>query len=627
MLGILDQFRVSSVLAAGAVGWLLCLAGGAPVAAQGEGGSYEARRLGRALRARGLSEAGGAEGRTIVRVHVIREEVFAQDEFLFGGGSGPAGTSGGGFQALTFLNHLHGLTAEKVILRELPFEVGEAYRAAAAEEGMRNLRGLGIFALVRIVPVESPGGGGVDVVVYTRDLWSLRLESDFQGQGANLQLLGQLTERNMFGLGKTGSLRFELRPDTVSAGEVYYDYRLLGGRQELRESFDVVVNRATGEAEGFFAFAGVGRPFYKLAQRWSYEVSASVQREVSRTLDDQGRARGADLSDEPSTDGSSCDLAREDCVPQVYARGSGVVSAAVHRRFGHVVRQTWTGGFAFSDRSARAIAETRLPAAQRARFESRVLPRARRLSYPYLRYRLDTPRFGVFSDLGAFGISENVQLGPWTDTTLGVPLAALGSARDGLLAGTSVGYRAQLGRGLLDVYGAAGARLEGGRVLDQRLTGQLRAATPPWLLGRLVLLGRFEGRQRDSARSVVLLDGANGLRGHPIGAFVERGGSRMFGSMEYRTLPLRWDAVHVGLVGFYDAGSVHRRVADITLHHGAGAGLRLLLPQLNRFVLRVDAGVALDVPGYAVLASYGVGQAVPLTPIEDQALQAGIRGQ
>ena len=53
--------------------------------------------------------------------------------------------------------------------------------------------------------------------------------------------------------------------------------------------------------------------------------------------------------------------------------------------------------------------------------------------------------------------------------------------------------------------------------------------------------------------------------------------------------------------------------------------VRALLPQLNRFVLRLDAGVPLDGSGFAVLASFGRGQAVALTPLEDQLSLTGTR--
>lgn len=597
--------------------------------AQATGHGYETQRLDLALQERGLRVATAPEGREIRYVRVIREQVFAPDEF-FGDLPGSARTwrTHTRRHPVTVVNGLHALTREVVVRRELPFAVGRRYRQVDADEGMRNLRKLGIFALVRVVAVELPGDQeGVGVVVYTRDFWTLRFETNFEGTAGNYRLLGQLAERNLLGRGKTGLLRYELRTATFSVGEVYYDYRLAGGQHELSESFDLIVNRASGKPEGAVVGLSFARPFYRLAQRWSYELSLRDVHQVSRTLDSTGQVIGADLSGSPTVDVVPCAVSVPECAPQVYASASARVSAAVHRRIGYTVRHTLSAGAVVNDRRARAIAETGLAPGQLAAFEARVLPAARRLVYPYLRHRVDTPRFTAFTNLGTYGVSENVQLGPWTDASFGLPLSVLGSTADGLLAGARAGYVAQLGQGLLDLSAGAGARLQGRRTVDQELTGQLRAATPPWLAGRLVLLGRLEARRRDTARTVVSLDSAGGLRGYPVGAFVLRGGSRMFGSLEYRTLPLALDAVHVGAVAFYDGGSLFRELRDLRYHHCAGIGLRLLLPQFNRFVLRIDAGAALDAPGFSVVASYGSGQAVPLTPTEDRAREADIRAQ
>ena len=78
------------------------------------------------------------------------------------------------------------LTDPEVIERELLLAEGDVYDEARAEESMRNLRALGIFALVRIVAVTTPDPKRSGLLVYTRDLWSLRLETGFAGTGEAL---------------------------------------------------------------------------------------------------------------------------------------------------------------------------------------------------------------------------------------------------------------------------------------------------------------------------------------------------------------------------------------------------------------------------------------------------------
>jgi hypothetical protein len=52
-------------------------------------------------------------------------------------------------------------------------------------------------------------------------------------------------------------------------------------------------------------------------------------------------------------------------------------------------------------------------------------------------------------------------------------------------------------------------------------------------------------------------------------------------------------------VGFWDMGDAFNGMQNFHLKHGFGGGLRVLLPQLDRSVFRVDVGFPLDpsVPG------------------------------
>ena len=54
----------------------------------------------------------------------------------------------------TFPNMIHMLTEDRVIRRELLFKPGDSFRRLLAEETVRNLRRLGIFAVAVIVPVR-----------------------------------------------------------------------------------------------------------------------------------------------------------------------------------------------------------------------------------------------------------------------------------------------------------------------------------------------------------------------------------------------------------------------------------------------------------------------------------------
>jgi hypothetical protein len=163
--------------------------------------SYEARRTQRVLDRLGLVPAAAPEGRAIAFIRVVRDEVFVEDEAI-----------------PTWLNWFHVTTREQVVRRELLFEQGGAYQDARIEETMRNLRGMGIFAFVRIVAVQTRDPGAVGIVVHTRDLWSLRLETSFNATTFIDSLLVRATERNLFGYNKAVGADVTLQPKSYTLG-------------------------------------------------------------------------------------------------------------------------------------------------------------------------------------------------------------------------------------------------------------------------------------------------------------------------------------------------------------------------------------------------------------------------
>jgi hemolysin activation/secretion protein len=144
----------------------------------------------------------------------------------------------------------------------------------------------------------------------------------------------------------------------------------------------------------------------------------------------------------------------------------------------------------------------------------------------------------------------------------------------------------------------------------------------PALLGRLVLRGVWDVRKHDSQQTFVSLGGQNGLRGYPAQRFYAFGGSKILGNVEYRSEPWLLQSVHLGVVAFYDVGAVYRALSNLRVHHDVGAGLRVLFPQLNRTVFRLDFGVPLDAKGVSIQMTYGSEPIVTLTAAEDLAAQA-----
>jgi hypothetical protein len=572
---------------------------------------YERERLQAALAARGLSVEPSPEGKRIAFIVVAREEVFLENELTL-----PLILPK---FAPTWPNTFHALTAEDVIRRELLLDVGDAYTTDRVEESMRNLRALSIFALVRMVAVKSAEPGSVGLLVYTRDIWSLRLETSFAGAGTALNLGATLSERNFLGRNKQVSGRFFLNPKSFYVGEAYVDPRLLGGDLRLSQYFDLIFNRARSEPEGSRGGLSLSDPFRDLRQTWSWSASALYASFVNRQLD------GTDIvlaGPGPNGVAVTCEPQGPECWRSVWEDDSYSASLAGSYRRGERYKQTFSLGAAVSDREVDPNAETGLTAEQEAEFRATILPKTRRQIYPFVSYDLFVPEYAVYENLSSFGRSENVRVGPSTEGTLRLPLAAFGSSTNSVVFEGAAGYVLGDGDSLGELAVSAKARLEDGKVVDELATALLRGATPSFLFGRLIGRIDWAGRRNDTEHTQVTLGGDNGLRGYASGEFRVFGGNRLRGNLEYRSLPLVLESVHVGAVVFYDVGSVYSALAQAHFDQSIGAGLRVLFPQLNSTPFRLDLGVPLTGGGFAVGFSYGSDQAIPLTATDDAALLA-----
>ncbi len=576
---------------------LLLLMMGASSSWSAGGDHYERARFELALKDGGFTVDPAPDGKRIRTIHVVRHDVFADDELI-----------------PTFLNAFHWLTDEDIIARELTFAEGERFDRGALEETKRNLRGMGIFSLVVVDAVTvADATSEVDVVVYTRDLWSLRLETRFNVTDLLInQLKVTLIERNFFGRQTQAGATFELLPLTWSTDAFYVDRRVLGSDWALSASAGIIGNRTRSGLEGARGSLEVGIPLYNLARRWGFEIDFDFDTRIARRL------TGADVAtyDIPETD-------EEEAIPRVWDQDALSLSVSGRYQVGRDTKHRLTFGWTVSDTTRRANDETGLLPDQRDAFRRDVFGPDRRQSSPFLTYTAFRPTYRSLVDVAAYGISEDIRIGPWWKIEAALPLRAFGSSSNSALVGVSGGWILTpgegAGAGLIDLRVGASARVEQSRLIDQTYTLVARGATPRFVLGRGVFSARWTNRREDTRGTLVSLGGDNGLRGFASQALFGFGASSMLLNAELRSPPVVWQFLHLGAVAFWDAGAVYEKRRNLRLEQSVGGGLRFLFPQFNRFAFRLDAGIPLSSPGFTILLSFGTLQAVSLTELEDSA--------
>src|SRR5262249_10230576 len=152
-------------------------------------------------------------------------------------------------------------TRPSVIRRALLFKSGDKVSVRVFEETERILRSNRYIYDVQFVPVPA-GDGLVDIVVRTRDSWTLDPGLSAGRSGGTNSSGVQLKEYNLFGTGV--SLSFD-RSNTVDRSSNEFQFaneRAFGTWTSLRFSH-------AQNSDGRKNEAMVVRPFYALDSRWA----------------------------------------------------------------------------------------------------------------------------------------------------------------------------------------------------------------------------------------------------------------------------------------------------------------------------------------------------------------------
>lgn len=547
---------------------LACLFAGP---ARADGGDYEDQLVASALAQQGLTPEPSPAGKPIEAVTVLGYDIVTE------GDPWPR-----------FFNSFHVTTRPWVVTRELLLHEGQPFDPRLAAESERDLRNLTIFAVARVVAAKG-AHGGVVLVVVTKDLWSLRLNSEYQVIGTLIQLLHfQPSEHNLLGTGTHAALDFKLALDTLSLGESFRARRMFGTGLQWLQSAALVFNRDTGKLEGSYGSASFGRPLYTLEDTFALGVSASWDVERTRIF------RGATVWQLPYPDDPSV------TVPYIYDRREIDVGASATRSWGTTRKVDLTGTVGGYQHRYTVPLATTAPQAAKDWFAQTQIPRSEDAVYLGATLSAYEARYAVLRDYDTFALSEDFRLGytllfqaRWADPAFFSPTRFVA-------VGTSARYRWLLGGDLLTVQGAGALRwmpdATGPGIrppfVNRRVAFELENQSPKLWIGRFVVRGLLDWKADDLDHGLLFLGGTEGLRGTPPEAF--SGTRALLVNAEYRTEPWVFHSFHTGLVLFYDVGSAY--TASPQFVHTVGVGLRLLIPQFNLYPIRIDFGVSLNGP-------------------------------
>jgi hypothetical protein len=586
---------------------LLLLPASAAASGYADLGKLEREAVDDALALRGLTLDPEPQGKIVATVRVVNLDVFLARERV----------------PLVWANIFHRTTREHQIRRESLLQAADRYDQDLAEETTRKLQDRTLSSVVAVLPVKSATPGMVDVLIVTRDVWSLRLNENFEAQQNQLiYFTASLSENNFFGWRKFVAAVFTMDQGEMSFGPNYIDPNILGTRLQLQAAFYWIWARQIGEIaagpqEGTTSHFRLEYPLWALARRWgAYSDFRHFDGVIRRFLGTELRQIPLDGLPRNACDPLPSVAPDVPTVPWVYRLKTINTSEVVTRSFprpaviqrvsvGHelaLVRPSFTSDFPYAQGSP-----------EREQFSQEVFPLSERVSDLFLSYELFTPRYRVFRDLNTFDFRENVRFGPYLSLKAGRTFSWVGSQSDFSLFQTSVGLTKGAMGGLQSVGGTWEGRVVGGEVTDQLVRGRAILATPvlAGLLrvvaaGNLGLLFRNTRKRffavggdtgpggNESIPGDYQVDGDSGLRaydsvlrGYPVGEFVGCG-AQFVGHIEARSMALKLAFLRLGGLLFFDAGHAAADASRLAFYSDAGFGLRLLIPQLDTYSLRAD---------------------------------------
>jgi outer membrane protein assembly factor BamA len=164
-------------------------------------------------------------------------------------------------------NKLHITTGKDVIEGQLLFKKGDLFQLDKLEESERLLRKNRYIKDARITPTQLCNNA-VTIQVQTQDHWTLTPGFSLGSSGGESRSGLSLQEHNLFGLGKSLSLKYNRNSERNSTLLAYKDPQLFGSRKQL---FASIQDNSDGKGYAL----DLNLPFYAIDSQSSWGIKTS----------------------------------------------------------------------------------------------------------------------------------------------------------------------------------------------------------------------------------------------------------------------------------------------------------------------------------------------------------------
>ena len=440
-------------------------------------------------------------------------------------------------QVFRMANQLHPTTRPLVVEQVLLFETGDPFVARHMEETERLLRRRDFLYDACVQPVRYENNQ-VDIVVATRDVWTLTFGGNFERSGGANTLALSVQDSNFLGLGRLVSLQYSQDPDRTNYTLRYEDPAVWGSRFHLKMKFQ-------DQSDGHRRTFDLDRPFYSLDATWSAGTRLVSDERVERLYSQGEIVNGfRHFNDYLEVRGG-------------LSRGF-TKKRSLRWMFGYTwQKDTFADDPEFSDGSP--------------------VPEERLLSYPWIGIQSVEDQYWRGNNMDQIARNEDFNMGTEWFARLGYSATALGAHENQTVGEAGIRSAWQLGsdhRLLVSAHAAGRYGKDGteNALLGARVRYYFRNFGPHQFFATL----RAETSHDLDPERQLLLGGDSGLRGYPLR--YRDGEHRLLMSVEqrfYSNVEL-FKLVRLGAAIFADAGQAWYSGVD---HEGplsnVGAGLRL----------------------------------------------------
>lgn len=290
-------------------------------------------------------------------------------------------------------NQWHIVTRDSTIRQQLLFREGDRFSQRLLEESARILRDNEYLYTATVEPLAY-ADGVVDIVVRTRDLWTLMPSASISRSGGENEYQAKVSEKNLLGTGAQLALSYEEDVDRKSTTFEFSD-------SNFGDSWVSVGLGLSDKSDGTTAMLDIIRPFYMLDASWS----AGIQ-----LLDDEREDRLYDLGEEVA------EYSHDSEYYTVFGGWSDGLEDGWVRR--------WTAGLVYDDQVFSEVEEPELPAA---------IPEDRRLVYPFIGFELVEDDFAIAENRDQIGRPEDFYMGRRVTAMLGYAARVFGSDRESIV--------------------------------------------------------------------------------------------------------------------------------------------------------------------------------------------------